>query len=117
MSSRARLATALGFAILFSAPAFAQAIVVAPDDFGPDDDVVVRDYIVRRPVGPGPIVGSIPLRPGSIVPGDVELAPFTDAPNPRLRGFGYFVAPGDKIVVVDPATRAVVRILDREASR
>lgn len=113
MSTRAKLAAALGFAALFTGSALAQAIIVAPDDFGPDDDVVVRDYIVRRPVGPGPIVGSIPLRPGSIVPADVALAPFTDAPNPRLRRFGYFVAPGDKIVVVDPATRAVVRILDQ----
>jgi hypothetical protein len=113
MSTRASLAASLGFAALFTSSAFAQAVIVAPDDFGPDDDVIVRDYIVRRPVGPGPIVGSIPLRPGSIVPADVELAPFTDAPNPRLRRFGYFVAPGDKIVVVDPATRAVVRILDR----
>lgn len=113
MSTRASLAAALGFAALFTCSAFAQAVIVTPDEFGPDDDVVVRDYIVRRPVGPGPIVGSIPLRPGSIVPPDVRLAPFTEAPNPRLRRFGYFVAPGDKIVVVDPETRAVVRILDR----
>ena len=113
MTTRASLAAALGFAALFTGSALAQAVIVEPDDFGPDDDVVVRDFIVRRPVGPGPIVGSIPLRPGSIVPADVELAPFTEAPNPRLRRFGYFVAPGDKIVVVDPATRVVVRILDR----
>ena len=109
------LAAACGFAALLTGPALAQAVIVAPDDFSPDDEVVVRDYVVRRPVvvAPGPIVGSIPLRPGSIVPADVELAPFTDAPNPRLRRYGYFVAPGNKVVVVDPATRAVVRILDR----
>lgn len=81
MSTRASLAAALGFAALFTGSAFAQAVIVTPDEFGPDDDVVVRDYIVRRPVGPGPIVGSIPLRPGSIVPPDVRLAPFTEAPN------------------------------------
>ena len=113
MSTRASLAAALGLAALFAGSAHAQGVIVESDDFGPDDEVVVRDYIVRRPVGPGPIVGSIPLRPGTIVPADVELAPFTDAPNPRLRRYGYFVAPGDKVVVVDPATRAVVRIFDR----
>jgi hypothetical protein len=113
MSIRASLAAAFGFAVLFTGSALAQAVIVAPEDFGPDDDVVVRDYIVRRPVEPGPIVGSIPLRPGSIVPPDVRLAPFTEAPNPRLRRYGYFVAPGDKIVVVDPSSREVVRILDR----
>lgn len=113
MSTRASLAAALGFAALFTGNAFAQGVVVESDDFGPDDEVVVRDYIVSRPIGPGPIVGSIPLRPGTIVPEDVRLAPFTDAPNPRLRRYGYFVAPGDKVVVVDPTTRAVVRIFDR----
>jgi len=113
MSTRASLAAALGFAALFTGTAFAQGVVVESDDFGPDDEVVVRDYIVSRPIGPGPLVGSIPLRPGTIVPEDVRLAPFTDAPNPRLRRYGYFVAPGDKVVVVDPTTRAVVRIFDR----
>ncbi|MDP4021054.1 hypothetical protein Q8W71_00325 [Methylobacterium sp. NEAU 140] len=105
---------ACGIAALLTGPALAQAVIVAPDDFSPDDEVVVREYVVRRPVlAPDPIVGSIPLRPGSIVPADVALAPFTDAPNPSLRRYGYFVAPGNKVVVVDPATRAVVRILDR----
>jgi hypothetical protein len=113
MSTRASLAAALGLAAVFTGTAFAQGVIVEQDDFGPDDEVVVRDYIVRRPVGPGPIVGSIPLRPGTIVPSDVELAPFTDTQNPRLRRYGYFVAPGDKVVVVDPATRAVVRIFER----
>jgi hypothetical protein len=113
MPTRASLAAALALVVLTGGSALAQAVIVGPDDFDPDDEVVVRDYIVRQPVGPGPIVGSIPLRPGSIVPPDVRLAPFTDAPNPRLRRFGYFVAPGEKIVVVDPETRAVVRILDR----
>ena len=119
MSTRARMArahmAAVGLAALMGGPAFAQGVLVAPDDFAPDDDVVVRDYVVRGPVivGPSPIVGSIPLRPGTIVPPDVPLTPFTDAPKPNLRRYGYFVAPGDKVVVVDPATRAVVRILDR----
>ncbi len=113
MSTRASLAAALGFAALFTGSAFAQAVIVTPDEFGPDDDVVVRDYIVRRPVGPGPIVGSIPLRPAASCRPTCVWPLHTEAPNPRLRRFGYFVAPGDKIVVVDPETRAVVRILDR----
>ena len=120
MSTRAPLAAplaaAFGLAVLLIGQAHAQSVIVGPDDdFGPDDEGYARDYIVRRPiiVGPAPIVGSIPLRPGTIEPGDVELTPFTDAPNPSLRRFGYFIAPGDKVVVVNPATRAVVRILDR----
>ena len=116
MPIRASLAASFGLAVILMGHAHAQAVIVDPDDdFAPDDEVYARDYVVRRPiiVGPAPIVGSIPLRPGTIVPPDVELAPFTDAPNPKLRRYGYFIAPGDKVVVVNPATRAVVRILDR----
>ena len=119
-----RFAATIGLAVLLGGPiihnpAHAQAVLLSPSDpdFDPDDEVVARDYFVRRPVpiivGPSVVVGSIPLRPGSIVPEDVALSPFTDAPTPGLRRYSYFVAPGDKIIVVDPATRAVVRILDR----
>lgn len=123
MQHSRRFAAAITLAVLFGGPAIhdqarAQAVIVSPSDpdFDPDDEIVAREYFVRRPpviVGPSVIVGSIPLRPGSIVPEDVALAPFTDAPTPGLRRYSYFVAPGDKIVVVNPATRTVVRILDR----
>lgn len=118
-----RLAAAFGLAMLSTIVvphdrAHAQAVIVAPGDpdFDPDDEVVVRDYFVRQPpiiVGRSIDLGSIPLRPGSVIPADVALAPFTDAPTPSLRRYSYFVAPGDKVVVVNPETRVVVRILDR----
>ena len=101
--------------------------ITAPEglEIGPDDEVVVREYIIRRrpaapvvvapaPTDPAPVVtGSIVVRPGSVIPADVDLEPFDDAPVPSLRRYGYFISPGNKVVVVDPADRRVVRILDR----
>ena len=88
-------------------------VTTAPDfDLEPDQEVVVREYIIRRRptlIEPENMV----IRPGSIIPGYVELEPFEDAPVPSLRRFAYFVSPNNKIVVVDPATRQVVRILEQ----
>lgn len=102
---------------------------------GPQDEVVVREYIVRRgprpiAVGPerlsvetGPVVtrepvppdptGPVRLRPGSLVPAYVDLEPMMDVRDAKLRNLAYFISPDDKIVVVDPRTRTVARIMDR----
>ena len=93
----------------------------------PGDEVVVREYIIRRPVAPAPVVVApapvppavIPrapvayVRPGSLVPADVELEPYVDAPVPALRRYSYFVSPSNQIVLVDPVERRVVRVLER----
>jgi hypothetical protein len=111
--------------------ASAQPIVAAPAidppgafDVGPDDEVMVREYIIRRRppppapvvVAPAPVIAAPPalvIRPGSIIPADIELEPFDDAPVPALRRYSYFVSPSNKIVVVDPLERRVVRVLER----
>jgi hypothetical protein len=119
--------------------ASAQAVVTAPAidppaawDVGPDDEVMVREYIIRRrPPPPAPVVvapapvvtapapvavappPALVIRPGSIIPADVELEPFDDAPVPALRRYSYFVSPSNKIVVVEPVERRVVRVLER----
>jgi hypothetical protein len=115
--------------------ASAQPVVTAPVvdpppawDVGPDDEVVMREYIIRRRplvIAPAPVVTAPPpvvtapmptavvIRPGSIIPADVELEPFDDAPLPALRRYSYFVSPSNKIVVVDPLERRVVRVLER----
>ena len=102
-------------------------VVGAPDvlDVGPDEEVLVREYVIRRRpvvVAPPPVVTapapviSEPvaiIRPGSIIPADVELEPFVDAPIPALRRYSYFISPSNKIVVVEPVGRRVVRVLER----
>jgi hypothetical protein len=128
----ALLATcALGLLSSASAQPVVTAPVVDPPpawDVGPDDEVVMREYIIRRrpppvvvspaPVvtAPAPVIAEPPaviIRPGSIIPADVELEPFDEAPLPALRRYSYFVSPSNKIVVVDPIGRRVVRVLDR----
>src|ERR1700744_2896038 len=100
----------------------------------PPQEVVVREYIIRRPaIAPGPVViapGPVPrrpvvvapapvppapvayVRPGSIVPEDVDIEPYVDAPVPAYRRYSYFTSPSNQIVLVDPVERRVVRILD-----
>jgi hypothetical protein len=89
----------------------------------PDEELVVREYIIRRPaVARAPILvppAPIPrapvayVRPGSFIPADVELEPYDDAPSPALRRYSYFVSPSNQIVLVDPIERRVVRVLER----
>jgi hypothetical protein len=89
----------------------------------PDEEVVVREYIIRRPaVARAPILvppAPIPrapvayVRPGALVPADVDLEPYDDAPVPAYRRYSYFMSPSNQIVLVDPIERRVVRILDR----
>ncbi|MEA2834657.1 MAG: hypothetical protein QOG66_2859 [Methylobacteriaceae bacterium] len=130
-----RMPTLTGFfaacSLALLSSASAQPIVAAPAidppaafDVGPDDEVMVREYIIRRRppppapvvVAPAPVVAAPPalvIRPGSIIPADIELEPFDDAPVPALRRYSYFVSPSNKIVVVDPLERRVVRVLER----
>jgi hypothetical protein len=107
--------------------ASAQSFVAAPVFEGrsalsvaPDEEVVVREYIIRRPaahvlVPPAPISRAAVayIRPGSFIPADVELEPYDDAPSPALRRYSYFRSPTNQIVLVDPIERRVIRILER----
>ncbi len=85
-------------------------VVVEDYDLAPEEEVVVREYVVRRPPSPRVIFREdLTLRPGSVVPGYVELLPLEGGRRP----LGSFVSPDDKIVIVDLGSRRVVRILDR----
>jgi hypothetical protein len=116
-------ASALGLASGASAQSFATAPLYEGRSaltIAPDEEVVVREYIIRRPaapvlVPPAPIPRApvAYLRPGSFIPADVELEPYDDAPSPALRRYSYFMSPSNQIVLVDPIERRVVRVLDR----
>jgi hypothetical protein len=47
------------------------------------------------------------------MPRDVRLSPLANIAVPDLSRYAYIVSPDDKIVLVDPATRRVVHVLDR----
>jgi hypothetical protein len=96
------------FVLTASTAAFAQSAVILNPPAA--DDVIVEDSTV----GAVPVDPTIheTLRPGSIIPVDIPLKLFTADAAPNLRGFAYFVSVDYKMVVVDPATRTVVHIMD-----
>ena len=109
--------------VVVGAPLYEGRSVLSP---APDEEVVVREYIIRRPaVAPGPVVvapvppAPIPrapiayVRPGAIVPADVDIEPYVDAPVPAWRRYSYFVSPSNQVVLVDPLERRVVRVIER----
>jgi len=95
---------------------------------GTDTKAIANWTLQGRPA-PGPVVVAPPavvtspapvetepvvvIRPGSIIPTDVVLEPFVDPPTPALRHYSYFISPSNKIVVVEPVGRRVVRVLER----
>jgi hypothetical protein len=95
---------------------------------GTDTKAIANWTLQGRPA-PGPVVVAPPavvtspapvetepvvvIRPGSIIPTDVVLEPFVGPPTPALRRYSYFISPSNKIVVVEPVGRRVVRVLGR----
>jgi hypothetical protein len=86
---------------------------LALPSFSEEHEAVLRDHVRRRPVERiVPLPGGA-LRPGRPVPRDVRLSPLANIAVPDLNRYAYVVSPDDKIVLVDPATRRVVHVLDR----
>jgi hypothetical protein len=79
-------------------------------DITPGDEVLVERY-VREVPAPPVIEEHMTLRPGSVIPDAIPLQPFTRIPS--LAKYAFFVSVDHKIVVVDPHTRIVARILDQ----
>ncbi len=97
------------FAICLAAlatSALAQDVV----EFDPGDTVLVERYVREIPEPPPVIEEHLTLRPGSVIPEGVLLRRFVG--QPRLERYAYFLSVDGKIVMADPLTRVVVRILD-----
>ncbi len=78
----------------------------------PDQEVVVRRYIVEERVVAAPATETI--RVGSVIPPSVELYQVENELStevPLLRSYSYFRAGDNRIVFVEPSSRRVVRIL------
>ena len=78
-----------------------------------EQEIVVREYIVRRPVDRIVEIPGGTVRPGSVIPREIRLSPLADISVEGLNRYAYFVSPDDKIVIVDPTTREVKRIISR----
>lgn len=86
-------------ALAVSSSAFAQAVVIAPEQ-----ETVIREYVKKEPAASIKLPG-VELNIGSTVPDTVELR---EVPNVEYR---YVVVDG-RTVVVQPETRKIVKIID-----
>jgi hypothetical protein len=94
-----------GFAAaLFTTQAFAQAVVIAPEQ-----RTVIRDYVVKEKIRPYRMQSRVTV--GATLPAEVELAPVPETWGPTFRSYRY-VYTGDDIMLVDPSSRRVVEIID-----
>jgi hypothetical protein len=80
----------------------AQTVVITPEQ-----DTVIREYVVRQRVQPVVPPPDFDMTVGSIVPDVIEVSPL-DVPEVR---YEYFVVDGHT-VLVDPETREIVGVLD-----
>ncbi|MFO1149735.1 MAG: DUF1236 domain-containing protein [Alsobacter sp.] len=81
-------------------------------EIDPDQEVVIRRRVIEEQ--PAPSVIEIPrgqVTIGSAVPGDIPLRPMSRFGSQGLANLAYFVSPDQKIVVVEPQTRRVVKII------
>lgn len=84
-------------------------------DIAPEQETIIRRRIVEERTAPATIEiqrGSVTI--GSAIPRDIALHPMTNFGSQRLAHLAYFVSPDEKIVVVEPQTRRVVRIIDQQ---
>jgi hypothetical protein len=94
-----------GFAAaLLTTQAFAQAVVIAPEQ-----RTLIKEYVVKEKVHPYKLHSRVTV--GSTLPADVELAPVPQAWGPTFRSYRY-VYTGDDVVLVDPSSRRVVEVID-----
>ena len=106
----------IGRLLLGGAIALVTGVAVSAQEvieISPDDSVLVERYVRVAPEPPPVIEQHLTLRPGSVLPDAIPLRRFEGQPS--LERFGFFVSVDHKIVVVDPRTRVVVRILDQKS--
>jgi hypothetical protein len=94
-----------GFAAaLFTTQAFAQAVVIAPEQ-----RTVIREYVAKEKIRPHRLQSRVTV--GATLPADVELAPVPQAWGPSFSSYRY-VYTGDDVILVDPTSRRVVQVID-----
>ena len=101
MKSYLRALSAGLFLAGFGAIAFADTVVVSPEQ-----QTVIREYVKKNPVASIDLPG-VSLDIGSTVPDTVELHQL-DVPDAKYE----YVVVGGRTVLVDPGTRKVIYTMD-----
>lgn len=87
----------------FTASAFAQEIVIAPEQ-----ETVIREYVVKEKVAPIEVPADVQITVGSTLPDTVELHAI-EAPD-LTKQYSYVVV-GGQTVLVEPGTRKIIHIM------
>ena len=91
-------------AALLTTQAFAQAVVVSPEQ-----RTTIKEYVVKEKIRPHRMQSRVTV--GATLPADVELAPVPETWGPSFRSYRY-VYTGDDVVLVDPSSRRVIDVID-----
>lgn len=95
-------AAVAGLMLAGAGVAAAQDVVIVPEQ-----ETVIREYVVRHPVDPIDVPQGVEIIDGSVLPETVELYPI-DEPDMNYR---YVIVDG-RTVLVEPETRRIVRVLE-----
>ena len=119
--SKAFFAGTVALALLGAAPASAQTSTTTTttttrttETFTPAQETTIRKYVVERKVKPVMVKERIVV--GGPVPADIELEPLPSevvTEVPAVRSYRYFASDAG-IVVVNPETRRVVRVIEAQ---
>jgi hypothetical protein len=91
------------FAFASLGAAIAQTVVIQPEQ-----ETIIREYVVREEVEPVTDV-DFELTVGSIVPDTVEVRRLE---VPEIEGEYEYVVIDDRTVLVEPGTRKIVHVID-----
>ena len=91
-------------AALLTTQAFAQAVVVSPEQ-----RTTIKEYVVKEKIRPHRLQSRVTV--GATLPADVELAPVPETWGPSFRSYRYIYT-GDDVVLVDPSSRRVIDVID-----
>src|SRR4051812_48869366 len=103
---RTIVAGAAALAVLFAGQALAQSVEV---EIAPEQRTRIKEYVVKEKVAPVRVQERVAV--GAVLPADVELRTVPSDWGPWGSRYRY-VYHDDHVVLVEPSSRKVVRIID-----
>jgi hypothetical protein len=94
-------------AVLLSGQALAQSAVEV--ELAPEQKARMKEYVVKEQIAPAQVRERVTV--GAVLPADVELRTAPSDWGPCCARYRYVYAE-NRVVLVEPSTRQVVRIVD-----
>ena|ERR1044071_3918372 len=103
---RMMMAGAAALAVMLSGQALAQSVEV---EIAPEATTRIKEYVVKERIAPARVTERVTV--GATLPADVELRTVPADWGPWSTRYRYVYA-NDHVVLVEPSSRKVVRIID-----